>query len=116
MGNQVMQYIEGFGCQGNRLRPTPETGVVRIEAKVCEAPLRGGHLRPPLAIENWPQPRGLKAQNPTAAIYRHGKTLRAFTKTLQHRYAIFTPPLRLPSQRLSYSTVSSRITSSNQSL
>jgi hypothetical protein len=39
MGNQVMQYIEGFGRQGNRLRPTPETGVVRIEAKVGEAPL-----------------------------------------------------------------------------
>src|SRR5215475_12173320 len=111
MGHQVMQYIEGFGSQGNRLRPTPETSIVRIEAKVGEAPLSGGHLRPPLLpIENRPRPRGVKAHDTTAAVYRHGKTLRTFTKTLQHRYANFTAPLRLPSQRLSYSTVSRPLT------
>lgn len=40
-----MQHIEGFGRQGNGLRTTPETGVVRIEAKVSEAPLRGSHMQ-----------------------------------------------------------------------
>src|SRR5262245_33954 len=91
MGHQVMQYIEGFGCQGNRLRPTPETGVVRIEAKVGEAPLRGGHLRPPLPIENWPRPRGVKAHDTTAAVYRHGKTL---SELLLKHYSIITQFLR----------------------
>jgi hypothetical protein len=43
MGDQVMQYVEDFGCQGNRLHTTPETGVVWIEAKVSEVTPRGGH-------------------------------------------------------------------------
>ena len=50
MGNQVLQHTEGFGRQGKGLRSTPETGVVQIEAKVSEAPLAGGHPRPPLLL------------------------------------------------------------------
>src|SRR5262249_21126173 len=83
--------VEGFGWQGNRLRPTPETGVVRIEAKVSEAPLGGGHPQPPLLpLGGQPRPRGVKAHDTTAAGRRHGKKLRTFT----HIYSIFTLLLR----------------------
>ena len=43
MGDQVVQHVESFGRQRHQLRPTPETGVVRIEAEVGKAPLRGRH-------------------------------------------------------------------------
>jgi hypothetical protein len=39
MGDQVLQHVEGFRRQGKGLRPTPETGVVRIKPKVGKAPL-----------------------------------------------------------------------------
>ena len=77
MGDQVVQHVEGFGRQGKGLRPTPETGVVRIEAKIGEAPLAGGHPRPPLLPRGGSsRQRGIKTHDTTAALHRHGKTLR----------------------------------------
>jgi hypothetical protein len=40
----------GFGCQGKGLRPTPEAGVVRIEAEVGKTPLRGSHMQTSLGL------------------------------------------------------------------
>ena len=39
-----------------------------------------------------------------------------FSQNLQHLYATFTAPLRLPSQRLSYCTASRQMTSGHPSL
>ena len=60
VGHQVMQHLEGFGRQGNGLCPTPETGVVRIKAKVGEAPLGGSHRQTSLGLAiGQPQHHGL---------------------------------------------------------
>src|SRR5262249_52266121 len=109
-----MQHVKGFGRQRNGLRPTPETGVVWIEAKVSEAPLREGHPHPPLLpLRGRSRQRGVKTYRTTVALRRHSKTRRAFTKILQYLYATFTAPLRLPSPHLSCSPASRGVTPSH---
>src|SRR5215510_14251215 len=73
------------------MRPTPETGVVRIEAKVSEAPLGGGHTLPPrIPIGGRPHQRGVKVHDTTAAVLRHSKRSGLLPKC----YSIFTRLLR----------------------
>ena len=90
MGHQVVQHGEGFGRQGNGLRPTPETGVVRIEAKVGKHHWEEGiHdlLFSHLGVGHVSEVSKRMIPQPPA---KHGKTLRAFTKI----YSIFTRLLR----------------------
>ena len=51
MSHQVVQHIEALRCQGNGLRPAPETDIIWVETEAAKVlGLGGGHPRTPLVL------------------------------------------------------------------